>query len=489
MVGFALSCFGLLLFLWLAFGGPIPLKPKGYRFKADFNEASSLAQEADVTISGVRVGKVRKLQTGDNGRTVATIELSSRYAPIPADTRAILRQKTLLGETYVELTPGSPKGPKIKENGTLRDAQVSNTVELDEIFRAFDPKTRAAFQQWQQSLARGTQGRGQDISDALGNLAPFATDTSDLLEVLDAQKGAVQRLVRNTGVVFNALSARDGQLRSLITSSNRVFAATAARDQELRETFIALPTFESESRKTLARLSTFARTTNPLVTQLRPAARELSPTLQQLSATAPDLNGFFRALGPFISASRRGFPATQRFVDDLRPLLGQLDPFLRSLNPVLQGLGFYQKELVAFFANSASATQAVGPAGGRSVHYLRLTNPANPEMLAVYPRRIGSNRPNPYYLPGSFSALGGSNLQVYENRQCGRANPVLAPASSLTPEQNALFPQDLRDRVQQFVFADGAAPPCTLQGLFPSQGGVSEMTRYPHVYQDARPSP
>jgi hypothetical protein len=27
MVGFALSCFGLLLFLWLAFGGPIPLKP------------------------------------------------------------------------------------------------------------------------------------------------------------------------------------------------------------------------------------------------------------------------------------------------------------------------------------------------------------------------------------------------------------------------------------------------------------------------------
>ena len=32
MAGFALSCFGLLLFLWLAFGGPIPLQPKGYRF-------------------------------------------------------------------------------------------------------------------------------------------------------------------------------------------------------------------------------------------------------------------------------------------------------------------------------------------------------------------------------------------------------------------------------------------------------------------------
>ena len=39
MVVFALSCFGLLLFLWLAFGGPIPLKPKGYRVSASFAEA------------------------------------------------------------------------------------------------------------------------------------------------------------------------------------------------------------------------------------------------------------------------------------------------------------------------------------------------------------------------------------------------------------------------------------------------------------------
>src|SRR5918912_810787 len=143
MVGFALSCFGLLLFLWLAFGGPLPLKPKGYRFKIDFDEATSLANEADVTISGVRVGKVRKLQAGDDGRTVATIELDRAYAPVPADPRAILRQKTLLGETYVELTPGRRDAPRIREGGALGDAQVSPTVELDEIFRAFDERTRA----------------------------------------------------------------------------------------------------------------------------------------------------------------------------------------------------------------------------------------------------------------------------------------------------------------------------------------------------------
>ena len=36
MVIFALSCFGLLLYLWLSFGGTVPLKPKGYRFQVAF---------------------------------------------------------------------------------------------------------------------------------------------------------------------------------------------------------------------------------------------------------------------------------------------------------------------------------------------------------------------------------------------------------------------------------------------------------------------
>src|SRR6059058_4533515 len=32
MVLFALSCVGLLLYLWLSFGGEVPLNPRGYRF-------------------------------------------------------------------------------------------------------------------------------------------------------------------------------------------------------------------------------------------------------------------------------------------------------------------------------------------------------------------------------------------------------------------------------------------------------------------------
>src|SRR5215213_1535880 len=197
MVGFALSCFGLLLFLWLAFGGPIPLKPKGYQVDVSFAEGTQLAVEADVRISGVPVGKVKTVEPDpDTGRSTATIQMEERFAPIPKDTKAILRQKTLLGETYVELTPGDKNAGMVPEGGTLSRGQVSSTVELDEIFRAFDAKTRESFQTWMQQQARGTKGRARDISDILGNLEPFGEDVNDLVKVLNSQEGEVRQVVR-----------------------------------------------------------------------------------------------------------------------------------------------------------------------------------------------------------------------------------------------------------------------------------------------------
>ena len=104
-------------------------------------------------------------------------------------------------------------------------------------------------------------------------------------------------------------------------------------------------------------------------------------------------------------------------LEDLRPLLGQLDPALRQLNPVLDYLGLYKRELAAFFANTTAATQATTVSSKGPIHYLRTTNPLNPENLAVYPTRLPTNRPNPYTLPGHFDKLR-DGLPSYETRHC-----------------------------------------------------------------------
>ena len=124
IAGFALSCFGILLFLWVTFGGPTPFKAKPYEVKVPFNEATQLAEQSDVRISGVNVGKVQNIELAPNGRqALVTVDIDDKYAPLPESTRAILRTKTLLGETYVELTPGSRNGPELADGGTLPEAQ------------------------------------------------------------------------------------------------------------------------------------------------------------------------------------------------------------------------------------------------------------------------------------------------------------------------------------------------------------------------------
>jgi phospholipid/cholesterol/gamma-HCH transport system substrate-binding protein len=478
MVGFALSCFGLLLFLWLAFGGPTPLKPQGYRLKVSFGEATQLAHEADVRISGVPVGKVKEIETNaQTGRSDATLELKPEYAPLPSDAKAILRQKTLLGETYVELTPGSPKAKAVADNGRLADGQVADTVELDEILRTFDPDTRKAFQNWIQTQAQSIEGRGQDLNDALGNLAPFAEDTTKVLAILNRQKAGVRQLVRNTGEVFDALSERDGQLAGVITSSNRVFATTAARDADLQAAFKALPTFEKESQTTLKRLSRFAANADPVVTDLRPAARELSPTLEQLSALAPDLKHFFQSIDPLVAASEKGLPATTEFLDQLRPLLANFDAPLQQLNPILDGANLYKNEIAAFFANSTAATQSTAPtqATGEPTHYLRTSNPLNPEMLAQYPKRLTTNRTNPYPFPGDSLSLK-DGLLSFETRQC--TGQTLSP--TLGPAVPGVLDQTLRDGILKFALNGGnvVAPPCRQQNRF-NLGG--RLTQFPQL--------
>jgi phospholipid/cholesterol/gamma-HCH transport system substrate-binding protein len=478
MAIFTLSCFGLLLFLWSAFGGPVPLKPRGYQFKASFAEATQLAQEAEVRISGVTVGKVKKIELGDDGRSEATIELEEKYAPPASDSRAILRQKTLLGETYVEMTPGTKGAPRLQEGDKLATKNVASTVELDEIFRSFDKKTRQAFQVWQQEVAKGIQGRATDFSDALANLEPFAEDTNTALKILNSQERAVKQLVRDTGAFFEALTEHDGQLSELITNSNRVFGTTAQRDREIEGTFIALPTFIDESKKALRQLESYAANTDPLVTQLHPWARAASDTLVSVRGLAPDFNRFMQNLGPLVTASRRGLPAGAQFLDNLRPLLGQLDPFLRNFNPFLRYIALYRRELTTFFANTVAAT-GYSDNAARGVKALRLSTPVGPETLASYPRRMGPNRTNPYFLPGGYDKLS-QGLESFNTSHCGNGGyPDLAPPS-------ATFSEDLRNRILKFFYqnTDGLAPPCKKQGKNPGGDGATD---YPQVREDPRP--
>ena len=145
----------------------------------------------------------------------------------------------------------------------------------------------------------------------------------------------------------------------------------------------------------------------PLINELRPAARELNPTLQETVVLAPELQTLLENLGPLTAASKAGVPAFERFLDASVPWLARLKPYLGNFVPIFDYINTYRREIAAFFANSTATTEATSQniTQTKLLHYLRISNPVNPEALSGYSKRLESNRGNPYMAPGGYQQL------------------------------------------------------------------------------------
>jgi phospholipid/cholesterol/gamma-HCH transport system substrate-binding protein len=458
MIAFAASCIGLLLFLWISFGGTTSLGPKGYEISAEFDQAEDLGSQADVRISGVNVGKVIGVsQDRRTGLTRAVMEIDPQFAPRPANTRAILRQKTLLGETYVELSPGSRSAGELPDHGALPRGQVAPTVQLDQILSTFDPATRQAFQTWMQQQGTALTGRGEDLNAALAELAPFATNVDRVLAVLRRDGAATSTLLRDGGQVFSSIARSPSALQQLVDNSDAAFSATASQADALAATIKAFPAFLVAQKLTIDRVKGFAVNTKPLVDELRPAAVQLSPALKATAVLAPQLKSLLVNEGPLTHASEAGIPALERFLDTSVPFLTRAKPYLGGVVPVIDYINTYRREVAAFFANGTAADGAVAPGtvnARKLLHYVRVSSPINPETLTDYAHRISTNRGNPYLVPGGASSLV-SGLPVFGGYLC-----TSNPPPSIGPTIPAGLAAELS---ADYYTSDPSGPACQAQ--------------------------
>jgi hypothetical protein len=394
-------------------------------------------------------------------------------------------------------------------------------VQLDEIFQAFDPKTRRAFQTWMQEAAVAIEGQGQNLSYAIGNLEPTFKELEGVFRVLNSQKLATQQLFSNGAKTFEALRGREGELADLITASNELFGTTAKRNEDIEALFRAFPTFQDESRLTVDRLKSFAVNADPLSKQLVPVAEELSPTLIAFGKLAPEAKKLFEALPAVEKEAPTGFPALRKlFRDDFPPLLRASEPFVRNLDPLVVGLDLYKREVTAFFANLAVTTNGELPetnAAGQKIHFLRALGPINPESIASYPSRLALNRNSAYSPPGwAEEILNG--LPVFNTANCSSGliaeldpNSAKSPAMieriarhgtkfnhaapneeeelTFTEAERVTKAESLFNRIKQFAFggqsSTGAAPApaCKQQAKIESIYGPGEKTQYQHTYE------
>src|SRR5207244_6084718 len=113
----------------------------GYRVDAIFKSGAELVAGDDVSMSGLRVGKVESL-TPLAGATRVSMLLHQDFTPVFKDARAVIRQKNLLGEAYVELNRGHASQGAITQGGTIDQDHTLTPVEVDEVLNALDRQVR-----------------------------------------------------------------------------------------------------------------------------------------------------------------------------------------------------------------------------------------------------------------------------------------------------------------------------------------------------------
>ena len=431
-LAFTLSCVGLIVFVWTQFGGTIPFAAEGYRVSALFQQAGELVPGADVRISGVNVGKVASVSNRGLESRV-TIEIEPQFAPLPTDTRAVLREKTLLGEGYVALSTGQRTGTMFADGATIPVTHVQPTQSLDQVLATFDKPTQQAFENFLNGSATALAGRGQALSNAIGNLNPAVTELTAMAGELNQEQPSLEGVIANGATVLGTLGDRAAALRTLISAGDQVFGATAARNRALSAAVDGLPPFLARLRTTLVTLGFTLQDAKPSLDALRPVAPLVSPALHALIGLSGPALSVLRAAPAVISAADRSLPATARFTDAYRRASNVLLPAAQELVGVISLISQYRTELVTSMANLAAGLQARAKANTPSgqASYIRAVSVIGNESVFGQSIRSPTNRHNAYFSPGELANLASGGLLSSDCANTGNVAEVPAGGHNL----------------------------------------------------------
>lgn len=105
----------------------------GYTVYAEFVKSGGVKNGAVVEIAGVQIGKIKSIKL--NGDYLAHVEMViNKDIKLQDDAIASIKTKGLIGEKYIEITPGgSDKG--VSDGGKLRETE--SAVDIEELISKY----------------------------------------------------------------------------------------------------------------------------------------------------------------------------------------------------------------------------------------------------------------------------------------------------------------------------------------------------------------
>lgn len=245
---------------------------RGYTVVADFAESGGVFPGAEVTYRGVPVGRVGALRLTGSGVSVA-LKIEDGAPRIPADTLAVVADRSAVGEQYVDLQPRTSGGPYLRDGSPIPRNRTRTPLPVTDLVLSLDRLVNSVgrddLRVTVDELGKAFAGTGPNLSRlvdsgnalvesasaSLPETTSLIEDSRKVLRTQAEQGSAIRSFSRDLAELTAQLKSSDGDLRRLIGNT---VPATQEVDSLLRSTRphvpVLLANLVSGGQITVARL-------------------------------------------------------------------------------------------------------------------------------------------------------------------------------------------------------------------------------------------
>lgn len=249
-----------------------------YTVKAQFQDVLDLVPKSGVKVNEVSVGRVESIAlTPDGWHAEVTMEINGDVQ-LPANALANIRQSSLLGEKYVELT--SP-GEDLAQGTLVNNAEIplertNRSVDVEEVLGALSMLLNGGGVEQLNTITKelnsATEGREPDIRNLLSN-------ANELVTTLDKQSSDITRALDGLNRLSSTLATQKDQL---VNAIDNLGPGLAVLEQQRTQLVTMLQALQNLSGVTV---DTINKSQDDIVADLQ----ALLPTLQKLGEAGADL--------------------------------------------------------------------------------------------------------------------------------------------------------------------------------------------------------
>ncbi|MER5511653.1 MlaD family protein [Streptomyces sp. NPDC002766] len=346
------------------------LLDRGYTVRADFADSGGIFPGAEVTYRGEPVGRVGSLGlTGDDGVSVA-LDIKDGAPRIPADTLAVVANRSAVGEQYVDLQPRTSHGPYLLDGSAI--PRGSTRVPL--------PTTDLVL-----SLDRLVNSVGKD---------DLRVTVDELGKAFNGTGPDLSRLVDSGNALVESASDSLPQTISLIEDSRKVLKTQADQGSSIKS---------------------FAHDLALLTEQLKSSDGDLRKLIGNAAPAAQEVNSLLKSTGPQLSVLLAnlisGGQVTLAHLPGVEQALVTFPALVSGSYTVVPGDGTFHFGLVVNADDPAPCTQGYGTT--RRDPSDTGTRAANTDARCTAPRGSKTSVRGAQNAPGARSASGGANQAAY----------------------------------------------------------------------------